>query len=124
MKETPFTGKIGEGMAVSFLLEKGFEIVEKNWRSGKDGEIDIIAYDSQVLVFLEVKTRYSEEYGQPIEAIGISKQRQIARMAKRYLYDKELYGKVDCRFDVISIKLDQGAKVIEHIEDAFRVNPK
>ncbi len=124
MKETPSAGKLGEGMAVSFLLDKGYGIEEMNWHCGRDGEIDIIARDGRVLVFVEVKTRFSEKYGQPAQAVGISKQKQIGRLAKKYLYLKNLYGKIDCRFDVVSVKFTSGQKTMEHIEDAFRINPR
>ncbi|HAD81066.1 MAG: YraN family protein [Candidatus Edwardsbacteria bacterium RIFOXYD12_FULL_50_11] len=124
MKETPSAGKWGEELAVSFLSEKGYIIDERNWHSGRDGEIDIIARDGPIIVFIEVKTRFSEKYGQPVQAVGISKQRQIGRLAKKYLYLKDLYGKADCRFDVVAIKFTGGKKIIEHIEDAFRINPR
>ena len=124
MKETPSAGKLGEEMAVSFLSEKGYSLEERNWHCGRDGEIDIIAWDGSVMVFIEVKTRFSENYGQPVQAVGLAKQRQIGRLAKKYLYLKNLYGKIDCRFDVVSIKFTDGQRIIEHIEDAFRINAK
>lgn len=124
MKETPSAGKLGEEMAVSFLMQNGYQIDERNWHGGREGEIDIIARQGDLLVFVEVKTRFSDSYGQPVQAVGPAKQRQIGRLAKKYLYLNQLYGKVDCRFDVVSIKFSNGQKTIEHIEDAFRINTK
>lgn len=123
MKETP-AGKLGEDLAVSFLLEKGFTIAERNWRSGREGEIDIIGYDGGVLVFIEVKTRLSERFGRPSLAVTPTKQRQIARIAKNYLFRQNLYGRVDCRFDVVTVRLDGSRRTVEHIADAFRLNPR
>jgi putative endonuclease len=124
VKETSSTGQLGEDAAVSFLSEKGFEIIERNWRAGKEGEIDIIARDGEVTVFVEVKARFSGAYGQPVQAVGFGKQKQIGRMAKKYLYAKELYGKTDCRFDVVSVKFTGTTSKVEHIIDAFRINSR
>lgn len=111
-------GKYGESLAVSVLIEKGFEIIEKNYRYGH-GEIDIIANDKDVLVFVEVKTRKNKEYGEPEEAITYSKQKQLFKVANSYLYEKELTD-IDCRFDVVAILLEQDKKpVINHIINAF-----
>lgn len=109
-------------MAVSFLLEKGYQVLERNWRAGRDGEIDIIAHDGMVLVFAEVKCRRSEKFGTPAQSVGLSKQRQVVRLARRYLYQTGLYGKTDCRFDVVSVRMDRGKAAVEHIPDAFRAN--
>jgi putative endonuclease len=115
------SGEFGEGLAVSHLLSQGFTLAERNWRPGREGEIDIIAYDREVLVFIEVKTRFNDKYGEPLQAVTNGKRKQMAYLAKRYLYDKQLYGRVDCRFDVIGIKLVENQPQIEHIKDAFRL---
>jgi putative endonuclease len=115
------SGEFGEGLAVSHLLSQGFKLAERNWRPGREGEIDIIAYDQEVLVFIEVKTRFNDKYGEPVQAVTKNKQKQMAYLARRYLYAKQLYGRVDCRFDVIGIKLIENQPQIEHIKDAFRL---
>ncbi len=112
-------GQRGERWAVSYLEQKGYRILEQNYRHGR-GEIDIIAKDADVYVFIEVKTRVSTEYGAPQEAVTKSKQRQIAYLATRYLYQHGLLSLANCRFDVIAIQRQAGEETLEHIPDAFR----
>ncbi len=112
--------EFGEELAAGQLKSQGYRVIERNWHAGKAGEIDIIAYDGPVLAFVEVKTRFNDAYGQPQSAITRRKQSQMARVAKMYLYQQELYGKVDCRFDVVAITFDHGQPQIELIRDAFR----
>jgi putative endonuclease len=112
------TGNKGEDLAASILVKKGYEIVERNYRYGK-GEIDIIAKDKDVLVFVEVKTRKNLEYGLPELAVTKNKQRQVRKIAEAYLFEKEIKD-VDCRLDVIAIQFYQNQKPkITHIENAF-----
>lgn len=111
-------GKEGEEIAAKFLTEKGFEIVERNYQYGH-GEIDIVANDKEILVFVEVKTRLNLEYGEPEYAINKKKIQQIKKMAELYLFDKEI-SEADCRFDVIAILLDNKSNPkITHYENAF-----
>ena len=109
-------GKQGEEIAAQYLIEKGYEIVERNWRN-KHKEIDIIAKDGKFLVIVEVKTRQTDEYGNPDIAVTRKKQRLIISAANAYLFQKKL--DIDTRFDIISIIFKDGEPVIEHIEDAF-----
>jgi putative endonuclease len=113
-------GEFGEELAARYLEGQGYRIVERNWRAGKAGEADIIAYEGPVLAFIEVKTRFDDSFGRPQSAITRRKQSQMARVAKMYLYKQELYGTVDCRFDVVAITFERGQPVIELIRDAFR----
>ena len=113
-------GDEGEEIAVELLQEKGYEIIERNYRYGK-GEIDIIAKDPETnfTVFVEVKSRKNLEFGDPVYAITKNKIKQIKRMAELYLYDKEI-DEIDCRFDVITVLLRGKQKpVIEHYVNAF-----
>ena len=113
-------GKKGEEIAVNFLRDEGFEIIEQNYRYGK-GEIDIIIKDpsDNYLAFVEVKTRQNLDYGEPEYAITKNKQRQIRKMAELYLYEKEIE-ELDCRFDVIAILLEDIDKPsIKHYVNAF-----
>lgn len=114
------TGEYGEELAVRCLERNGYRLVERNWRAGKSGEIDIIAYDGPVLAFVEVKARASGSCGGPQRAVTPRKQAQLARLATRFLYRSGLYGTVDCRFDVVAIELGAGRSRIELIKDAFR----
>ena len=112
------TGKYGEEHAAVFLKQKGYTVIEKNYRQ-PCGEIDIIARDGETLVFIEVKTRRTTSFGSPFEAITDRKKRQIARTAQDYLCRKKQTNK-PARFDVIGIVLLKGQEPhIEIIKNAF-----
>ncbi|MBK7629306.1 MAG: YraN family protein [Ignavibacteriales bacterium] len=112
-------GKEGEDIAVKYLTEKGFIIIERNYHYSTKGEIDVIANDKNQLVFVEVKSRINLEYGEPEYAINPKKIKQIKKMAELYLFDKEI-DEADCRFDVVAILLGDGSNpVINHYENAF-----
>ncbi|MFA6981315.1 MAG: YraN family protein [Ignavibacteriaceae bacterium] len=110
-------GKEGEDLAASFLVEKGFEIIERNYRYGK-GEIDIVARDKDFLVFVEVKSRESLEYGKPEEAITKRKMSQIRKIAEAYLAEKNITDE-NIRFDVVAILFLGGETTINYYENAF-----
>jgi putative endonuclease len=119
-KTTKQFGDEGEEIAVEHLKEKGYEIIERNYRFGK-GEIDIVARDPETnfTVFIEVKSRKNLEFGDPVYSITKNKIKQIKRMAELYLYDKEIE-EIDCRFDVVTVLLREKQKpIIEHYENAF-----
>ena len=109
-------GKLGEELAVKYLIDKGYEILERNWRN-RHNEIDIIAKDGEELVIVEVKTRQTDEYGEPDIAVTRQKQRRLIYAANAYLFRTNL--EIETRFDIISIIFKDGKPVIEHIEDAF-----
>ncbi len=109
-------GKLGEDLAAKFLEEKKYEILERNWRYGQFGEIDIIAKDRNELVFVEVKTRSTTNYGLPIEAINEKKLFQIKNIANAYISQtNKKYKKY--RIDAISILLN--TKEIKHLKGIF-----
>lgn len=108
------TGKIGEEIARKYLERKGYKIVEKNFRC-RQGEIDIIATYSGKLIFIEVKTRRSEKYGKPAEAVNELKQKHMINAASYYLYKTGQANKF-IRFDVIEVKLKDGYYIVNHIE--------
>jgi putative endonuclease len=113
-------GEKGERLAADFLIENGFEIIERNYRYGR-GEIDIIAKNPSdgFTAFIEVKTRQNLDYGEPEYAITKNKQKQIRKVAELYLYDKEIE-ELDCRFDVIAVLLeDSNNPSIKHYSNAF-----
>ena len=109
-------GKKGEDLAVEYLIRQGYRILERNWRSGHK-EIDIIALKDGILAAVEVKTRKSEDYGEPDIAVGAMKQQMLVWAADTYVRYKNL--DVDVRFDIISIILNETEQKLEHIEDAF-----
>lgn len=114
--DTPI-GKQGEQIAADFLENKGYNILERNYRFGK-GEIDIIAEKDKLLIFVEVKTKKFGDFGDPINWVRRSKQLQIGRIAKGYLFEREITNR-DCRFDVITLNWAEGAFNINHIENAY-----
>jgi putative endonuclease len=111
-------GNLGEDIAVDYLLNKGFEIVKRNFHYGKIGEIDIVAKDKNCMVFVEVKARNSFKYGTGLDAITPSKQRQMVVVAKGYIQINKVQN-IDLRFDVISIDMSAKPPQVIHIENAI-----
>ncbi len=109
-------GKEGEKLAREMLERKGYKILETNWRHGRD-EIDIVAMDGDDLVFVEVKTRSSDLFGPPEEAVTERKESFLIRAAEAFIEAKDL--DFNSRFDIVSIILKDGKPEINHIEDAF-----
>lgn len=119
MGNNKILGAFGENLACGYLSECGYRVVERNF-SCKAGEVDIIAIQGDNVVFVEVKTRSSEEYGLPSEAVSISKQRKIVKTALYYLQSNRLLDYM-CRFDVIEIIIDEeNNHRINLIKDAFQ----
>ena len=108
-----FLGRAGEKRAVDFLKQKGYTVVETNFKT-HIGEIDIIAKDNGVTVFVEVKTRSSDAFGQPSEAVNRKKQEKYFIVASEYLRKMHILD-TPSRFDVVEIENGQ----INHIIDAF-----
>jgi putative endonuclease len=116
MAEHNDLGNKGEEVALQFLLDKGFNILETNWRFGKE-EIDIIAINTEFLIVVEVKTRYSDEYGDPAEFVNKNKQRLLVKAAQAYVERHRIQQEV--RFDIISIILNSNETRIKHLPNAF-----
>lgn len=109
-------GKKGEALAKKYLLDKGFQIIDCNWHYGKY-EIDIIASNEEFIIFAEIKTRSTQKWGVPEEAVSDKKIKRIVDAADFYLNEKDI--DKPARFDVISIISQNGRTEIVHIEDAF-----
>lgn len=114
-------GEYGENAAAEYLKNKKYKITERNYKNNF-GEIDIIARHKKDIVFIEVKTRRSNKYGRPYEAVNYYKQRRITGAAKAYLYKKRLFD-VNVRFDVVEVYgavTESGFELdkIVHIENA------
>jgi putative endonuclease len=119
-KENLYLGKSGEKAAVDLLRKNGYNIIARNYKTGL-GEIDIIAYDRDTVCFIEVKTRNSDRFGLPQEAVSRLKQRQIAKAALIFIKEKDLFNR-KARFDVVSVMPSpQGAKM-DLIKDAFELD--
>ena len=109
-------GIYGENLAVTYLIKKGYRIIERNYRFKKN-EVDIICLDNEILVIVEVKTRQTAEIGEPWRAVTRNKQKQIIQVANHYLQ----YNQIDreTRFDIVSIVHNSYRTDIEYIPDAF-----
>ena len=108
-------GSWGEDRAAQYLQKQGYVIAERNYRS-KIGEIDLIAQNDQELVFVEVKTRQSQTFGLPCEAVGHAKIRHLKRMAEWYLTVSTAES-LEVRIDVIEILIVNGAPYLRHIKN-------
>jgi putative endonuclease len=108
-------GASAEAAAVELLVSAGYHIVERNFRC-KVGELDIVARDAGVLVFVEVRSRSDAEHGSAAEMVGPAKQRRVARVAAYYLATQAPVFD-ECRFDVVAITAGEA----ELIKDAFRL---
>jgi putative endonuclease len=109
-------GNEGEQLAADFLIQKGFEVVARNYRH-KHAEIDLIVTKGNWLIFVEVKTRSSSSYGHPEEFVDYHKVKTILLGAEQYMCEKDWQGNV--RYDIVSILLKRSGPEIVHIEDAF-----
>jgi putative endonuclease len=109
-------GEEGEEIACLMLSEKGYKILARNYRYGR-AEIDIICQDKEFIVFVEVKTRETDKYGLPEDAVSTAKINNLALAAAGYLQDEDLNN--DCRYDIVSIIKNQFKTDIKHFVDAF-----
>lgn len=109
-------GKKGEEIAADFLRNKGYQILEINWRH-QYLEVDLIALYKNLLVLIEVKTRSDLKFGLPLEAVTRKKEKNLIDAAEKYLEIKHLDNEV--RFDIISVIESENSHSIRHIEDAF-----
>lgn len=119
-KQGLYLGKKGEETAVGLLKDNGYKILLRNYKT-KLGEIDIIASDKGTICFIEVKTRQSDRFGLPSEAISSSKQRQISKAALAFLKERNLLDK-KARFDVVSILYSKNMPRLDLIKNAFELN--
>ena len=113
-------GNYGEKIACKYLSLNNHKILDVNF-ANKNGEIDIISLDEGILVFTEVKTRYSLDFGNGIEAVNYNKQQKIKSIAKYYIFINNL-DKYNVRFDVCEILLNYNSNgyKVNHFVDAFR----
>lgn len=114
---TKSVGDKGEKRAADYLKDKGYEILEKNWKS-KEGEIDIIALNGETLVFVEVKTLPHASADMLQSLLGKEKRKRIVKTAKHFLIKHRQYSNSYIRFDVIVLDM-QDLPPVYHIENAF-----
>jgi putative endonuclease len=110
-------GRYGEDQAAKFLQDRGYEIIDRNWRS-PIGEIDLVAKDKDRLVFVEVKTRSGSGFGHPFEAITTNKVARMRRMVAEWCIAKQVSG-VKVRLDAIAVLTTGGRVHIEHLKEVF-----
>ncbi|MDH4320703.1 MAG: YraN family protein [Desulfobulbaceae bacterium] len=114
-------GDRGEELAVGHLRKLGYRILCRNYRR-REGEIDIVAEDGAVLVFVEVKTRSGVSCGDPLEAVTPRKRGQIARTAMRYLAENDCHDR-PARFDVLGVTIPEGGTYsLQLVRDAFSLD--
>ncbi len=116
MAEHNDIGIKGEELASFYLEGKGYTILEKNWRFGRE-EIDIIAKQNEMLVVVEVKTRTGSFFGEPEEFVNRQKQKNLIKAANAYIEKNNL--ELEVRFDIMGVILTGNNHRINHIEDAF-----
>ncbi|HOW70866.1 MAG TPA: YraN family protein [Phycisphaerae bacterium] len=113
-------GRAGERRAARFLRQLGYRLVARNYRCPL-GEIDLVVLDRHIIVFVEVKTRTSDEYAAPEDAVTLEKQRRLSRSARFFIRQTRSGGR-PCRFDVVAITLgDAGRMSVKHFKSAFVV---
>ena len=112
---TRIIGTRGEDVAIEYLKSQSYVILDRNFNC-HFGEIDVVAWDGESVVFVEVKSRKNTEFGLPREAVDWRKQKTIVKCAEVWLYKKKRVG-VPVRFDVIEILAGE----LNHIVDAFRL---
>ncbi len=112
-------GKLGEKVSVEYLKKQGYQIVHRNFRC-RMGELDIIAREKDILVFVEVRSRSTKRFGLPQESVGPAKQRKIRMLAAYYLQSLR-QPPLKVRFDVMALYFGANGKLedINHIKNAF-----
>lgn len=109
-------GDQGEELAAKYLEKRGYNIIARKWKHERF-ELDLIAENATHIVFVEVKTRYSNTYGEPWEAVNKAKRKKICISADAYI--RECNTSKEPRFDIVSIIKTGGVFSVEHIEEAF-----
>lgn len=112
-------GRTAEDLALGFLKSNGYRLITRNYRN-KFGEIDIIAKDKGTFCFIEVKSRHSDRFGTPQEAVSILKQKKISRTALGFIEEHNLFDQ-KARFDVVSVLYNKDKPSIELIKNAFEL---
>lgn len=113
-------GQIAEELACRYLVKMGLKILDRNYRS-KQAEVDIVAYDGKEIVFVEVRSKNSCDYGRPEETVDLNKQKSVRQASEAYIYEKRI-SNVGVRFDVIAVVTDynlQQKSEITHFRNAF-----
>lgn len=119
MSDRAETGQRAEDSACRYLEQRGLRLVERNYH-GPRGEIDLIMRDRHTTVFVEVRFRRSRRFGSGAESVDRRKQDKLLATAALYLQRNPLAAKTACRFDVVSLCMENGRETVEWITDAFQ----
>lgn len=113
-------GNYGENLSLKHLIKNNYKILDTNFRTSY-GEIDIVATINNIIVFLEIKSRYTDSFGKAIESITYYKQKQIIKLSKYYIHKYNLYN-YNVRYDIIEVYFNNRNNLykLNHIIDAFR----
>lgn len=106
-------GKYGETIATDYLINNGYEILDKNFQT-RYGEVDIIGQKNDMIIFFEVKSRYTNSFGTPLESVTCHKKGKIISISSYYIYVNNLYD-YNIRYDVIEI-------IFNHLNDTYKIN--
>lgn len=123
MPTTHDTGQRGEDLAAAFLENKNYTVMDRNYRFQRE-EVDLVCFqptpdnEGGEIVFVEVKARSGDGFGQPEDAVDAEKQRAILRVAEAYVHERRLEGAM-LRFDVVAVHLGGAEPTIRHFENAF-----
>ena len=123
MATTAEIGRRGEDVAVAHLEAKGYRVLDRNYRFGRE-EVDVVAFqptpndDGGMIVFVEVKARSGDGFGPPEAAVDAPKQKAILRVAEAYLHERRLIPS-PTRFDVVAVRFGRGEPDVTHFENAF-----
>jgi putative endonuclease len=101
-------GRKGERIACRYLLREGYDILARRYQ-GRSGELDIVAFEKETLVFAEVKTRSSHDFGEPHEFVDWQKQQILRRVAEQFIADHDL-GNYPYRFDIVAVLIPKGSR--------------
>jgi putative endonuclease len=107
----------GERLAAQFLADQGYRLLDRNWRFGREGEIDLVAVDGECLVIVEVRTRRGSAFGTPEESVTGRKQARLAALTQAYVAEQDWSGPV--RIDVVGVHLSQQGHLLDinHLQD-------
>lgn len=119
MDERGAFGKRGEDLACEELCRRGYAILDRRFRT-RCGELDIVARDGNVIVFVEVKARSGCNFGDPFASVTWKKRQRLSQMAASYLFLKRLHG-APCRFDVVAVTTNSTDVRVEVLQHAFDV---
>lgn len=108
-------GNAGEEVACGYLRGRGYVIIARQWKRLPLGEIDIIARDGKTMVFVEVKSRSSNNFGMPVESVTRTKRQKISKLIELFRHQYRLFN-APYRFDVIGVLWQEGAPRIQHLE--------